>query len=137
MTDEQEHRSTLVQRLRGTKHTIQEAFRDMREAADRIVALEAERDRLSERLNYAAHDVERRDERIVALVAERDRLAAALRQIREIHQPEWVNEKAKAEGKEPWVCIYCSVADGSWPCDTRMMVDEALGAAGSTDSSTP
>jgi hypothetical protein len=37
----------LVARLNSNWHTIQEAFRDMREAADRIVALEAERDRLA------------------------------------------------------------------------------------------
>ena len=58
--------------------------------------------------------------------AEIERLRAALDEIRDLHQPMWVSEEAKAAGKKPWVCCWCGTADGSWPCDTRLLVDEAL-----------
>ena len=35
-------------------------------------------------------------------------------------------EQAKAAGKEPWACVLCGTADGSWPCSTRMEADEML-----------
>ena len=55
-----------------------------------------------------------------------DRLRAVLTKIRDLHQPMWVSEEAKAAGKKPWVCCWCGTADGSWPCDTRLVADEAL-----------
>ena len=54
-----------------------------------------------------------------------ERLRAALVEISEQHQPIWVSEAAKAAGKEPWVCVYCGTADGSWPCTTKIIVNEA------------
>lgn len=99
-------------------------------AADHIVALEAERAEDHQLIEYLEASAARYERMLTTagellrqfadVVAERDRL-----------------EEAKAAGKEPWVCVFCSVADGSWPCDTRMTVDDALRAAGSTDSSTP
>lgn len=54
------------------------------------------------------------------------RLTAVLVSIRADHQPQWVSEQAKAAGKEPWVCQLCGVEDGSWPCSTRLEIDDAL-----------
>lgn len=45
---------------------------------------------------------------------------AALLAIEAIHQPEY-----HPNGK-PWVCRYCGVADGSWPCATRMETDAVV-----------
>lgn len=59
-----------------------------------------------------------------------ERLRAALTDIRDLHQPMWVSEEAKAAGKKPWVCCWCGTADGSWPCDTRLVADEALAEQG-------
>lgn len=55
-----------------------------------------------------------------------ERLKRALTEIRDLHQPMWVSAEAKAAGKKPWVCCWCGTADGSWPCDTRLTVDDAL-----------
>lgn len=53
-------------------------------------------------------------------------LRSALAEIRELHQPIWTSPAAKEQGKEPWVCGLCGTADGSWPCGTRIIADEAL-----------
>lgn len=55
-----------------------------------------------------------------------DRLRTAIIAIGDLHQPMWVSAEAKAAGKAPWVCCWCGVADGSWPCDTRLLADEAV-----------
>jgi hypothetical protein len=69
------------------------------------------------------------EERIADLEAEIERLRATLRGIRELHQPVWASEQAKAAGKEPWVCQLCGTADGHWPCDTLTDIREVLGDA--------
>lgn len=58
-------------------------------------------------------------------IAEIERLRAALAEIREIHQPTWTSELSKIRGKAPWACIVCGVEDGSWPCSTRLTIDES------------
>lgn len=69
--DDIRSRTELVERLRGTKHTIQEAFYDMREGAERIVALEAEVDRLVRDVEDEHGPVVARYERKLRVQAER------------------------------------------------------------------
>jgi len=83
--------------------------------------------KLSERLTYAAHDVERRDERIVALGAERDRLAIAGNNLA-AHLNQLNTEQYDRRYTADGPCSGCYDAVIEW---------NALGAAGSTDSSTP
>lgn len=45
--------------------------------------------------------------------------------LRALHQPMWVSEQAKAAGKDPWVCELCGTGDGSWPCESVLMIDGA------------
>ena len=45
--------------------------------------------------------------------------------LRALHQPMWFSEQAKAAGKEPWVCELCGTGDGSWPCESVLLIDEA------------
>lgn len=40
------------------------------------------------------------------------------------HQPEWASEEARLAGKDPWCCVTCGPADGSWPCVHRMALNE-------------
>lgn len=54
------------------------------------------------------------------------RLRAALAEIRDLHQPTWTSEAAKAAGKNPWVCELCGTADGHWPCYTHLTANDAL-----------
>jgi hypothetical protein len=74
-----------------------------------------------------------RDERDHALarITELERAVRMfLTEIDESHQPQWVSEEAKAAGKEPWVCVTCGTADGSWPCGERLSLDELKAALG-------
>jgi len=45
--------------------------------------------------------------------------------LRALHRPMWVSEQAKAAGKDPWVCDLCGTGDGSWPCESVLLIDEA------------
>ena len=49
-----------------------------------------------------------------------ERLRAALTEIRDLHQP---TEPVLACRS---TCVWCGAADGSWPCTTRLVADEAL-----------
>lgn len=45
--------------------------------------------------------------------------------LRALHRPMWVSDAAEAAGKEPWVCELCGTGDGSWPCESVLLIDEA------------
>lgn len=105
------------------------------EAADEIERLRAERDDHKARLcveAFTAPDadfdtmIDSLQSRIGDMADEIEQLRTALTEIRDLHQPMWESENAKAAGKKPWQCCLCGTADGSWPCDTRLLVDEAL-----------
>lgn len=53
-----------------------------------------------------------------------DAIDAQVAELLAEHQPMWVSDEAKAAGKEPWVCLICGTADGSWPCISRLIADD-------------
>lgn len=63
------------------------------------------------------------DARILAREVQASRKLIA--DLRVLHRPIWVSEQAKAAGKEPWVCELCGTGDGSWPCESVLLIDEA------------
>ncbi len=63
------------------------------------------------------------DARILAREVQASRKLIA--DLRALHRPMWVSEQAKAAGKEPWVCELCGTGDGSWPCESVLLIDEA------------
>lgn len=54
------------------------------------------------------------------------RLNAAIEELLCEHQPEWASPAAKEAGKDPVWCVRCGTADGSWPCVTRIVIDDDL-----------
>jgi Ni,Fe-hydrogenase III component G len=93
---------------------------EARATAARITELEAESSTWHKALirsEEARHELERA-------------VRMFLTEIDESHQPMWVSEEAKAAGKEPWVCVTCGTADGSWPCGERLSLDELKAALG-------
>ena len=60
-----------------------------------------------------------------SLAAEVQASRKLIADLRALHQPMWVSEQAKAAGKEPWVCELCGTGDGSWPCESVLLIDEA------------
>ena len=68
------------------------------------------------------------EETLYDAVAEIERLRVAidalLADIDTDHRPEWASDEAEANGKEPWCCASCGVADGGWPCTHRRALDE-------------
>lgn len=40
------------------------------------------------------------------------------------HRPQWSTPEAKALGKDPIGCMICWPSDGSWPCISKMCVEE-------------
>lgn len=60
-----------------------------------------------------------------SLAAEVQASRKLIADLRALHQPMWFSEQAKAAGKEPWVCELCGTGDGSWPCESVLLIDEA------------
>jgi hypothetical protein len=69
--------------------------------------------------------------------AARERAEAEVRQLRQAvmeaatelglaHEPEWASPAAKEKGLNPVWCAICGAADGSWPCTSRMVLDDLL-----------
>ena len=78
------------------------------------------------RLRWSLHadaDIDRTVGELLADCAdaadEIERLRAALVEIRQLHQPTSTDYGTRA------FCVLCGAADGSWPCTTKIIVNEA------------
>ena len=74
--------------------------------------------------NTAAHTVPG-GRRLLLLAREAQASRKLIADLRALHRPMWVSEQAKAAGKEPWVCELCGTGDGSWPCESVLLIDGA------------
>jgi hypothetical protein len=92
----------------------------------RLLAIMREEDGMLVGSNLAGHLRDAADEI--------ERLRDTLDEIALLHNPTWASPEAEVARKEPWVCELCGVADGSWPCVTRTIVDRARQA---TQGETP